>query len=92
MSQERIQDYRRLFAKLGIPRGFYAFHDPEEFIFTANTRGLSISGSAKGYAYLQKKPRLVVADLDSYWSEDGKSFTAYQHIKGKWYLYFDFED
>ena len=50
VSPERIAEYRRLFAKLGIPRGFYAFHDPERFTFLASTFGLSVSGSAKGYA------------------------------------------
>ena len=92
VSDERIQKYRDLFAKLAIPRGFYASHDPERFTFLASTRGLSVSGSAKGYAYLEEKPDLVVRSLDTYWPDDGRSFTAYQHIKGNWYLYFDFED
>ena len=92
VSKERIREYRALFSKLSIPRGFYAFHDPERFTFIASTHGLSVSGSAKGYAYLAEKPDLVVSNLESYWSERGQSFTAYQHIKGNWYLYFDFED
>src|SRR5262245_50429304 len=29
VTPERIRSYRRLFSTLGIPRGFYAFHDPE---------------------------------------------------------------
>src|SRR5688572_8154974 len=92
VTPERIKSYRRIFATLGIPRGFYAFHDPERFTFLAGTRGLSVTGSAKGYAYLAEKPRLVVTNLDTYWSADGRSFTAYRHIKGRWYLYFDYED
>ena len=92
VTKERIDSYRALFSKLGIPRGFYAFHDPERFTLLASVHGLSISGSAKGYAYLVQKPDLVVGSLDEYWSPDGKSFTAYRHIKGNWYLYFDYED
>jgi len=92
ISQERIREYRAMFSKMSIPRGFYAFHDSERFIFIASSHGLSVSGSAKGYAYLEEKPDLVVTNLESYWSKDGRSFTAYQHIKGNWYLYFDFED
>ncbi len=88
----RIREYRDLFSKLSIPRGFHAFHDPENFTFFASTQGLSVTGSAKGYAYLQKVPDLMVADLGAYWSADGKSFTAYRWIKGNWYLYFDHED
>ena len=92
ITPERIRSYRALFSTLGIPRGFYAFHDPEHFTFLSSTRGLSVSGSAKGYAYLAQRPNLVVTNLDAYWSADGRSFTAYRHIKGSWYLYFDYED
>ena len=92
VTKEQIKSYRALFSRLGIPRGFYAFHDPERFTLLASAYGLSVSGSAKGYAYLVQKPDLVVGNLDEYWPADGKSFTAYRHIKGNWYLYFDFED
>ena len=53
VSQARIREYRGMFSKLSIPRGFYAFLDPERFTFLASTQGLSVSGSAKGYAYLE---------------------------------------
>lgn len=89
---DRIQAYRSLFATLGIPRGFYAWHDPENFTFLASTSGIGVSGSAKGYAYLSRRPDLVVPSLDGYQSPDGGSFTAYRHIKGNWYLYLDHED
>ena len=89
---ERIASYRKLFSTLGIPRGIYEFHDPERFTFVASARGLSVSGSAKGYAYLAGRPSVVVTNLDKYWSPDGRSFTAHRHIKGSWYLYFDYED
>lgn len=92
VTPDRIRSYRSLFTMLGIPRGFYAFHDPEQFTFLASARGLSVSGSAKGYAYMTERPSLVVSNLDTYQSEDGRSFTAYRHIKGSWYLYFDYED
>jgi len=92
VSPERISEYRTLFSRLSIPRGFYAFHNPERFTFLASAQGLSVSGSAKGYAYLEDKPDLVVTNLEAYCPADGRSFTAYQHIKGNWYLYFDYED
>jgi len=92
VTKERVESYRALFSKLGIPRGFYAFHDPERFTLLASAHGLSVSGSAKGYAYMVQKPDLVVASLDDYWSADGSSFTAYRHTKGNWYLCFDYED
>jgi len=91
VSEGRIRDYRALFAKLRVPRGFCAHHGPEVFTLIASTYGLSVSGSSKGYEYREEAPDQVVADLDSYWS-NGDSFRAYRHIDGNWYLYFDFED
>lgn len=92
VSAERIAEYRRRFQALGIPRGFRAHHDPEAFTFIASAMGLGISGSGKGYAYLDSPPELIVSDLDSYRSPDGRSFLAYRPIKGKWYLFLDYED
>ena len=92
VAPERIKSYRELFKKLDIPRGFYAYHAPERFSFIASASGLSIGGSGKGYAYLEDQPELVVASLDNYRSPTGRSFTAYRHIKGNWYLYYDYED
>lgn len=92
ITPERIKSYRSLLSTLGIPRGFYAFHEPERFTFIASSHGLNISGSDKGYACMAEKPDMVVTNLDTYWSPDGRSFTAYRHIKGSWYLYFDYED
>jgi len=89
---ERIDAYRSLFRTLGIPRGFYAFHDPERITFIASAGGLGVGGSAKGYAHLVEKPDLVVENLDTFHSPDGRSFTAFRHIKDGWYLYLDYED
>jgi hypothetical protein len=92
ITPERIRSYRKLFSTLGIPRGFHASHNPERFTLVASARGLSVSGSGKGYVYTVEKPSSIVTNLDTYWPADGRSFTAYRHIKGNWYLYFDFED
>jgi len=92
VSAERIAEYRRRFQELGILRGFQAKHDPEYFTFIVNTVGLGISGSGKGYAYLEQTPDLIVKDLDTYKSPDGRSFLAYRQIKGNWYLFLDDED
>lgn len=92
VTPERIAEYRQRFATLGIPRGFYAFHDPERFSLLATAFGLSVGGSAKGYAYLEHSPDLIIGDLDTYHSDDGRSFTAYRHIHGHWYLFFEYEN
>jgi len=92
VSEGRLKDYRTRFTKLGLTAGIEGYCEKDAVHFHASTRGLSVTGSSKGYAYLASPPKIVVDDLDTYWSEDGKSFTAYRHIDGNWYLYFDYED
>lgn len=88
----RLNQYRALFTKLNLSAGIEGYGDKRTVWFIASTQGLSIGGSAKGYAYQVAQPELVVEDIDRYRSEDGRSFTAFQLIEGNWYLYFDYED
>ena len=90
VTQERLDEYRRLFDALNLEAGIEKGRDDVWLI--ASARGLSISGSAKGYIYSQTPPGLIVEDLDSYDSPDGRSFTAFQKIEENWYLYYDYED
>lgn len=88
VSNKRIQEYRTIFRRIGIPRGFTSFStNPARIIFFAPRRGIVGSGSHKGYAYLEEKPDMVVTDLDEYWAKMAGSFEAYRHIRGNWYLY-----
>jgi hypothetical protein len=80
---------------LGLSAGIEGYCEKDAILFYASTKGLSVTGSTKGYAYLKKVPEnseKLVNSLDDYWSPDGKSFTAYRRIEGNWYLYFDYED
>jgi hypothetical protein len=90
LTQERLTEYRGLFDELNLEAGIEKGGDNVWFI--ASARGLSVSGSAKGYIYTQIPPDLVVEDLDNYFSADGRSFTAFQKIEENWYLYYDYED
>lgn len=95
VSADRIAEYRRLFARLGVPRGFDAFQASKRIIFLVSTQGLSVTGTAKGYAYLvapPESPELLLPSLDDCTQGRRESFTAYRHIQGGWYLYFDYED
>ena len=92
VGSERLFEYRKLFNSLGLSAGIEGYCEKDIIEFIASTRGLSVTGSSKGYAYLQKPPKTLVDNLDNYWSEDKKSFTAYRHVEGNWYLYFDYED
>ncbi|MEP6704528.1 MAG: hypothetical protein ABJB34_06965 [Acidobacteriota bacterium] len=92
VTRERLHDYDKRFADLGLTAGIEGYCEKESIVLYASTRGLSVTGSSKGYAYLGQPPKIITDNLDSYWSEDGRSFTAYRHIDGNWYLYFDYED
>lgn len=92
VTRERLADYRKLFGNLGLTAGVEGYDEKDMVWFHVSTYGLSVTGSSKGYAYLRERPKLVVDNLDTYWSRDGKSFTAFRHIEGDWYLYFDYED
>lgn len=92
VAEERLAAYRQLFKELGLTAGIEGYCDKIEVLFYASTRGLSVSGSMKGYSNLKVRPEVVVESLDTYWSADGRSFTAYKQIDGNWYLYFNYED
>lgn len=92
ITAKRISEYRRLFVKTNVPRGFYATDQRNAIEFMAGSQGLSVTGLSKGYTYFESPPKLIVENLDTYWSENGRSFIAYRHIKGNWYLYLDYED
>ena len=91
-TENRLMHYRELFRQTGLNAGIEGYDDKQQILFHASTRGLSISGSTKGYAYQISQPEPLVNDLDVYWSSDGRSFTAYRHLDDHWYLYFQFED
>lgn len=92
VSPDRLGEYRKLFGRLGLSEGIEGYVEKDTVWFHASAQGLSVTGSGKGYAYLTKPPPLVVDNLDNYRSQDGKSFAAFRHIEGKWYLYLDYED
>ena len=92
ISEQRLREYRDLFDELSLSAGIEGYDEKEAIWFHASTYGLSVSGSSKGFAYLTKPPQLVVDSLDGYRSKDGRSFTAFRHIEGNWYLYYDYED
>jgi hypothetical protein len=92
INKDRLNDYRNHFNLLGLKAGIEGYDDKSTIWFHYSTHGLSVSGSSKGYAYIEDPPAIVVDNLDSYSSKDGRSFSAFRRIEGKWYLYFDFED
>lgn len=92
----RIEEYRRLLQEAGVARGIEGYGEKNGITFHVSSLGLSVSGSGKGFVYLEASPDISVPDLDAYVSQalldHSESFTAHQRIEGKWYLYYDYED
>lgn len=92
ISDARIQTYRRMFASLNVPRGFYSYRDPTRVHLLAHTAGFAFGGSAKGYAYQEVRPDPVIDRLDDFHGPVGESAFAYRHIEGHWYLFYEFNN
>ncbi|MBC7880440.1 MAG: hypothetical protein H7Y37_03840 [Anaerolineae bacterium] len=107
VSAERIEKYRQLCSVVGAVNcieGYDATYDrlygsvsegiTEEKVpiwIHISARGLSISGSGKGFFYSEmppKSPFKLVKDLDRI-SITRPAGTWLRHIEGPWYLYFD---
>jgi hypothetical protein len=104
VTSERIAEYRRIFQRLGITRGFQAYGDRTEIEFIAHAEGLSVSGHAKSYCWREFPPAETVNSIDAlrakkseeyqkYLDHKTSSFEehviAYRHIDGNWYLFYE---
>jgi hypothetical protein len=92
ISEERIAEYRKIFKKLEIPRGFSYFKKEGDIQFIANTQGLATGGSMKGYVYAEKTPEPLTENTDTYDTGSPASYTVYRPVSGKWYLIYEYDD
>jgi hypothetical protein len=92
VSEQRLQEYRDLFAKLDLSDGMEGNKDKDMVWFYASLSGVTVATSSKGFAYSSKPPQYLANSLDGYRSPDGKAYTVFRHIEGNWYLYLDVED
>jgi hypothetical protein len=86
---ERIEAYRRLLARAGIAHGI--LNGDNEIWFLVSTRGLSISGSAKGFIRCEQPApdaRIVTTDLDRE-PVPPRGELVMRHIEGPWWLMLD---
>lgn len=87
-TKERWDEYRLLFKKLGLDAGIEREGElPGALICIASTRGLSITGSGKGYACLPQEPTPLVDSLDHVTIEIKENELVCKKIKGNWYLW-----
>jgi hypothetical protein len=98
----RIAEYRAIFRKLGIPRGFSNYSGSIELL--AHCEGIAVSGSSEGYCWLASPPEKLVSSLDEFRAKQSDEYgkflehkpnswqkhgNAYRHIEGNWYLHYD---
>jgi hypothetical protein len=88
VTAERIAEYRALFKKLGLARGFSAGLDRREIELWASAQGWVAHGSHKGYVYTARVPESLDTDLDQYSSRERPLGSGYRRIEGNRYLYF----
>jgi hypothetical protein len=97
-SRQRWDEYRALFAKLGLEAGLEraAGDDGAAVYLTASALGLGISGSSKGYLYMTTAPEPLLDSLNDddvrrHYQQDKTRRPAalYKRIDGNWYLFRD---
>ncbi len=91
VSPDRVALYRKLCLEAGIANGFQHYGSAIEFF--VHTRGLSIAGSGKGFAYREADdPDALIVDGDleaAVSSLADKSVLAQRRISGNWWLELD---
>ena len=92
ISQVRLAEYRKLLKSIGCTRGFENFKGKNEIIFIASASGMATGGSSKGYYYSEVSPSPLVEDLDSYRPGHNRSYAAFHHLEGNWYLSYEYDD
>jgi hypothetical protein len=91
VSQSRIDEYRRLLRDVKTPRGFQTPGNPNDIEFYYFMTGSAISSDTdKGYAYLVTPPPHPLTNLDDCQPDEKNGITAYRHIQGNWYLFYEY--
>ena len=95
ISEERWNDYRQMFQKVGVPDGIIRRTSPAQIMIPIVSAGLVPTGFIKGLAYSQEPLRPVLQSLDgkfpqSLWDGPGRSHVlAYKPIEDHWYIYYE---
>jgi hypothetical protein len=103
ISEKRLVRYRQLLRELKLKFVYGRADKTGGASFVVTSRGLSVSGSSKGYAWLPSRPERLAANLDTYvrdmlakkeaarTKEDGMAasgYTVYRPLEGQWYLFY----
>ncbi len=87
--ESQLREVRRRCRRLHLEAGLEGYDEKAYVAFIRSARGLAISGSAKGFAWMAERPKLIVEDTDRYRPSEPHSFVAYRPIEGNWYVFYD---
>lgn len=91
VSPQRIAACRRLFRKIDTPRGITVSESGDDIEFDYWGRGSAVSSdTTKGYLYTTKPPTPLLRSLDDCEPGGREIIQAYRHIRGNWYLFYEF--
>jgi hypothetical protein len=95
ISEQRWNDYRQLFQKVGASDGILEGVNHAQIIFPIKSVGLVPSGSEKGLVYSQTPLSPVLKSLDKsppdkfYDGPDRSHVLVYRPIEDHWYIYYE---
>ena len=87
---ERIADYRRRLAQLGLPRGITIHADGRQVDFLAASRGFGPRGMSRSYVWSETgefPDGEVTRNLDRLEASGRRRVWAFRHVDGPWWLH-----
>jgi hypothetical protein len=95
ISEERWNDYRKIFRRVGASEGIAKGTNPTQIIFPIMSRGLVPAGATKGLVYSQASLNPVLQSLDKrppdklFDGPDRSHVLMYKPIDNHWYIYYE---
>ena len=90
VADERWNQYRSLFLKLGLERGITIASD--RVVLIASAEGMFSAGSSKGYVYSATKLEPLVQSLDEIPDGSESNVPTYAPLAVNWYLFLQWGD
>ena len=89
ISEYRLNEYRRLFKKLGLEGGVHRY-ESEVIRFIASTEGMFVPSSEKSFVHSTIELTPQVNSLDDVANQESTSQQpVYKKVFGNWYLYYE---
>ncbi len=89
IDKDSLYEYRKMFVKIGIPHGFYASVDENDFRFISSSQGFVTHGSNKSYIFTDEIPDNLVESLDEMSQSEQLFGSGCKIIDEHWYICFE---